>query len=68
MRELIESSHFSRQLKNVLILTEVQGVEGGEGADAERNMSKLVVAQIQYPNGWYCHIDRQRTELIVGEI
>ena len=43
-------------------------MEGGEGADALWNLLKLVVAQIQCPNGWCNHIDRQRTELIVGEI
>ena len=43
-------------------------MEGGEGADAERNLSKLVVAEIQCPNGWCNHMKWQRTMLIVGEI
>ena len=43
-------------------------MEGGEGADAERNLLKLVVAEVQCPNGWCNHFDWQRTELIVGEI
>ena len=43
-------------------------MEGSEGAYAERNLSKLVVAQIQCFNGWCNHFYWKRTELIVGEI
>ncbi len=66
--QIPQSAHLSRQGQDVWILTDVQGVQGGEGADAQGNLPELVVAEVQGADGRRESIYRHRGELVVREV
>ena len=45
--EHAQSAHLYWESPDVRIVTQVQGVEGDKGADAERDCAEVIVAEVQ---------------------
>ena len=68
VREMGESSHLCRELQDLGIITEIERVQRGEGANAEWHVAEVILGQVEGTDGWSYHIVRQVLELVVGDV
>ena len=66
VREIGESSHLCRERQYVGIITQIERIQRGEGANAERHITEVILGQVEGTDGRSYHTERQVLELVVG--
>lgn len=68
MSERREATHLHGEGDNVGVVTDVEGLQCLEGADAEGNLPELVVGEIELLNGGGGDIGGQVLQLVVSKV